>query len=288
MKKLFLIYIISTLLTMWATYANDCSSAILVWDWNWNFGEILPKEGFEKAVENLKIFCCSQDSLKKDLNYCKDDIDTTKAVPSSAYLFDHILDVSMRRLDAKEANENGSDLIYGLKPDPSGKEWRDFITKRWNNYKWNVPLEIVEWYKKHWVKKRIIDHKRNWQTKMPRSSESFLDYWNRTLWEKYNWVCEASTYIYLSKLPNTNSTNVYKAYVNCKSLVAKREKNEYDYTNTILMQKWNQLLHLNVKSYLDNYFSQNKMVELQQMVFGIKTLFSEINRAIPELVRNCS
>jgi len=57
-------------------------------------------------------------------------VDITKAVPASAYLFDHIIDISMRRLDAKELNENGNDLIYGLKPDPAGKERRDFITKR--------------------------------------------------------------------------------------------------------------------------------------------------------------
>lgn len=299
MKKLILIYIFS-LFIFWSVYANDCKSAILGADLkpiitkgiteDWTFKNILPKEAFKKAVENLQIFCCSQDSLKKDLNYCENDINTTKAVPESAYLFDHILDISMRRLDAKEVNENGDDLIYGLKPDPSGKEWRDFITKRWNNYRWNVPIEIKNEFIKHWTinKNNIITDKWDWKSKIPWNDETFKDYSNRTLWEKYNWICEVSSYMYLSKVPTANSTDVYKAYVNCKSLIAKREKNEYDYTNTILMQKWNQLLYLNVQSYLDNYFSQNKMVELQQIVFGIKTLFSEINRAIPELVRNCS
>jgi hypothetical protein len=50
-------------------------------------------------------------------------------VPSSSSLLDHILDVSLRRLDAKEENENGEDLIYGLDPDPMGRERRIYITE---------------------------------------------------------------------------------------------------------------------------------------------------------------
>ena len=294
MKKLLLIYIISTLLTLWTAYANDCQSAVLGEDWktiitkDWAFNNILPKEAFEKAVENLQIFCCSQDSLKKNLNYCKDDIDTKKAVPSSAYLFDHILDISIRRLDAKEANENGDDLIYALNPDPSGKEWRNFITKRWNDYKWNVPLEIINEYKKYRLIKWNLLKKWNPNTNTPWSDKDFEGYQNWILWEKYNWVCETSMYIYLNKRSKPDNTKLYNAYTKCKTIVDNRIKNEYDYTNTILMQKWNQLLHSNVKLYIDNYFSQNKITELQNMIFNINTLFAEINKSTPQLINSCS
>ena len=291
MRKRIMITIV-LLTTIWITSANDCKSVLKNENWiiisqNWNFNNILPKEAFEKALENLQKFCCSQDSLRKDLNYCT-DIVAEQSVPSSAYLFDHIFDVSIRRLDAKEENENGNNLVYGLKPDALWKEWRDFITKRWNNYKWNVPLEIINEFKKHWILKKNILVTWNAKNNIPWGENNFEGYSDWTLWERYNWICETSVFMYLNKIPNADQKKLYNAYLSCESMIEKRIKNEFDYTNTILMQKWNKLLQLNIKAYLDNYFSQNKMVELQQIVFDIKTMFNEINKAIPKLVENCS
>jgi|GEM_PF-2970645 len=39
-------------------------------------------------------------------NYCNQEMKDKVGGPSSTYLLDHILDVSLRRLDAKEKNEN--------------------------------------------------------------------------------------------------------------------------------------------------------------------------------------
>lgn len=291
MKKRIMITIV-LLTTIWITSANDCKSVLKNENWiiisqNWNFNNILPKEAFEKSAENLQKFCCSQESLKEWLNYCEWQI-TNQAFPSSSYLFDHILDVSIRRLDAKTVNENGNNLIYNLQPDEKWKNWRDFITEHGNSYKWSVPLNIVNKFKENWELKTNLPLRWNADYAVPWSEKTFENYSERTLWEKYKWICETSVYIYVNKVKDADKKKLYNAYLNCKSMVDKRIKDEFDYTNTILMQKWNKLLQLNIKTYLDNYFSQNKMVELQQMVFGIKTLFSEINRAIPKLIPNCS
>lgn len=291
MKKIFIITIF-TLFIIWFTSANDCKSFVVDDKWkiiveDWMFWNILPKPAFEKAVENLQKFCCSEKTLSGSVDYCK-DINIEWSFPASAYLFDHILDISIRRLDAKWENQNGKNLIYDLAPDPKWKIWRDFITKHWNNYQGSVPLEIVNEFKNNWEIKNHILSRRDANYDIPWSAKTFEDYDNRTLWEKYNGICEISTYIYWNKVGNANKTKLHNSYLNCKSLINKRIKNEYEYTNAVLMQKWNTLLRTNINTYLDKYFSQNKMIELQQMVFDIKTTFSEINRTIRELVPNCS
>lgn len=59
------------------------------------------KKAFEKAVENLQIFCCKM-GKEETYNYCNQEMKDKVGGPSSTYLLDHILDVSLRRLDAKE------------------------------------------------------------------------------------------------------------------------------------------------------------------------------------------
>jgi hypothetical protein len=71
-------------------------------------------------------------------------------------------------------------------------------------------------------------------------------------------------------------------------MVNQRINKEVSYTKAIMMQKGNTFLYNNIQSYLDTYFVQNKLVALQQRIFNIKNTFNEINKAILELVENCS
>lgn len=294
MKKTIIIFLIM-LAVVGISNANDCNSVVNDTDWisiitkNRNFDNILPKKAFEKAVENLQIFCCKI-SQEGEYNYCN-NVDKSEYVPSSTYLLDHILDVSIRRLDAKEKNENGEDLIYGLDPDPIGKERRTFITEQWNLSKWSVPLTIVNQYKKHWKIDNVVLDRLTSNSNIPRNEETFKDYKERTLKERYNWVCESSIFIYTKKISDGNKLDpgkLYDTYNKCKSLIDTRIKKENEYTNTIISQKWGVLLHTNVNSYLDKYFLQNKILELQQLIFNVRTVFAEINKSIIELVPKCS
>ena len=295
MKKIVLTFlIIFTLVGI--CNANECNTVINGTDWlpiitkNRSFDYILPKKAFEKAVENLQIFCCKMEK-EETYNYCNQEMKDKVGGPSSTYLLDHILDVSLRRLDAKEKNENWDNLIYGLEPDTMGKERRSFITKNGNSTQWSVPLNIVNKYKKYWSisnDDRVLA-KFNANSTLPRNEKDFENYQYRTLKEKYNWVCESSMFIYINKVGDNGKLDpnkLYDAYNKCKKLVNKRIANEYEYTNTIISQKWWVLLHTNISSYL-KYISQDKILELQQLIFNIKTLFAEVNKAVPELTPKC-
>lgn len=293
MKKIMTLFIASIFM-FGITIANDCNkvandgSGNIKIIKNWNNNKILPNEAIEKAAKNLQKFCCTENSLKNDLDYCSNSVDLNWDFASSAYLYDHILDVSLRRLDAKIENENGENLMYWLTWDPKWKAWRDFITKHGNSYNWSVPIEIINEYKKNWeiknntIKARNLEKNKDWWEK------SFENYDERTLWEKYAWICETSVYTYLNLSSEFELPKLIKAYENCKSLRDNRIKNEFDYTKSIIMQKGNKLLHINIGTYLDKYFSQDKMTELQQLIFNMKNIFNEVTKAVIKLVPICS
>ncbi len=306
MKKIIAIVITFMLFSVYVNYtsANDCDFVIPTTDWNfaavenWKYETILPKAAITQAMINLKGFCCDSNSFKSNAEKtnCTTDseINQEGLYPSSAYLYDHILDVSMRRLDAKVENENWADLIYGLDPDETWKNWREFITKQANSKDWSIPLLISTKFKESreaGINSLVAWTSNKGKDNMPWWNKEFENYEERNLSDKYKWVCETSVYLYLNLPLDTDSLNLaklYTAYWKCETISNERVQKEFNYTKAVLMQKWNKLLHNNIKSYLDTYFSQNKLVSLQQLVFNIKNTFNEVNKAVLELVSPCS
>lgn len=305
MKKAFIL-IVSILILCWISYAAD-----EVWDCeifledNYldarnknnednliisNLSKAMPKEAIEKAFENLNAYCCET----KKTTVCNGK--NNKIYPESIYLFDHLLDVYLRRLDAKEADDNWENLLYGLEPDLSGKEWRQFITNRWNDVKWSLPLEIDQIYKTNWnLTINISPYSKLYDKDFKQRSDDFesqillYDQW--TLRDKYNFACDIAVYInkfssnWITFSSNEVTTEEYNA---CKNLTTSRISNEKVYTQTVLMQKGNVLLWSNIKSYLLSYFISNKLNELEGLVHEINTSFAEINKAIIKLTNKCS
>jgi hypothetical protein len=61
----------------------------------------MPKEAMEKVFENLNKYCC-----EKKINTSCIATNDSGLYPESMYIFDHVLDVYLRRLDAKQDNDN--------------------------------------------------------------------------------------------------------------------------------------------------------------------------------------
>ncbi len=286
MKKLIGLFIV-TCAIFTRTHADDCGMQGYNLQ-DWQHENIFPKVAMEKALGNLKKFCCSNDTLKWTLDCSTANVGWN--FPQSKYLFDHILDIWLRRLDAKIENENGENLIYGLNPDTIGSEWREFITSHANSPQGSVPLDIVNKYKQYREIKWNSLTRWSPNASMPWTVDDFEDYNNWSLWEKYIWMCESSIYLYwiMKWEDNLDKARISTIYPSCRNLINTRIQNEYDYTKAILMQKWNTLLRININTYLSNYFSQNKMTELLKLIFNINNTFNEVNRGVKELVLKCS
>lgn len=121
-KKLILSITITLLACTGATFAHDCGLVVGMDLSGIKYDTILPSPAYkatiEKALINLKAYCCLQKNIS-----CSD---AEKAVlpksnyPKSPYFFDHLFDITMRRLDGVQS------LAYGLEPDPTGKARREY------------------------------------------------------------------------------------------------------------------------------------------------------------------
>lgn len=252
-----------------------------------NFAEIMPKEAMEKVFENLNKYCC-----EKKINTSCIATNDSGLYPESIYIFDHILDVYLRRLDAKQDNDNWKDLLYGLEPDPLWKDWREFIIERGNDVEWSLPLEIQKKYGSMWkgtqhilrfsqyTYKTINDWKANIKS-------AVNSYDSRTLYDKYNLACDLTKYVSENVIQSINLITT-KEYDNCKDLIKNRIDNENKYMKAILMQKANTLLTSSIKAYINTYFVGNKLSELQKIINDMNSSFFEVNKSTEKLTNECS
>lgn len=107
--------------------------------YNSRYQQFLPKEALQQALTNLKAYCCT-----KDICTSEEKQNLPKKYPKSAYLFDHLLDVNMRRLDGIQG------LAYGLTPDTAGKNWREYIQEVGEDTNGVQAQGIEEKYKTYW------------------------------------------------------------------------------------------------------------------------------------------
>lgn len=248
----------------------------------------MPKEAMEKAFDNLNKYCCDAKIISSNCNTTNDKT----LYPESIYIFDHILDIYLRRLDAKVENDNWKNLMYNLTADWSGQEWRDYITECGNDINWRQPLEIKTKYEAYWTWSKniasFIDNdtktKEDWTSSIKAHIDRYEDW---TLRDKYNLACDVVNYIVENK-PIDWKWLTQSEYKLCKDLTNARIDREYTYVQTIMMQKANELLWSNVNSYISDYFVYDKLSNLQQIMFDINTSFSEINDGVTKLIPQCS
>ena len=296
MKKIFLM-IVALLSIMSFAYADDD-----IWDCNFLesnslvgrdddvLATVMPKEAMEKAINHLTKYCC--DTKKRSKELC-DVSNSEESYPESIYLFDHIFDVYLRRLDARQEGENWNDLLYELEPDSDGLAWREYITECGNNVKWLIPLEIKQKYESFWKKSletdlRYLDN--NWLVQDERKQwviDAINQYDTWTLYDKYNLACDVANYISKERMRISWITTLDE-YNMCKDLTDARIANEYTYTQTILVTKADKLLTSNLKAYFGTYFVNNKLSLLLQKIFDINTSFWEVNKAVTKLTDQCS
>ncbi len=295
--------LISTFSEKWFANISDT--------WEKEVGNILPKEAIIVAENHLKSFCCKEWYLR-DAKVCSK---LDEVYPESSFLFDHILDVYLRRLDAFWGDKNSKGLMYGLSPDPQGKERRDFMVKALKNPLGSSPDSINAQYWKYWkmttdpihnidqrdnVECRIIQQNNKKQIKIGMCRDDVLvsinkDFHNWKLVNKYNNACKITELLY-RKLGwrFTTQDNLGKKYsldamyANCKKLVKKRIQEEYEYAKIVLLVQWNKFMENYLHGYLINNVVQNNMKKLQEKIRDITVFFDDVNKAVVKIISKCS
>lgn len=272
MKKIIGIFLLIGGASIGWVFANDCNTVVgwgidsQVSIYKEEYKKILPVEWFRQALTNLKAYCCSEPDLMRCTNEEKNNLPNTY-YPESEFLFDHLLDITMRRLDGITG------LAYNLAPDPTGLERRTKITKIANSATGVQAKEIEKIYTGY----RTI----SWS----KSADVIKKQYNNTgivsLGEKYNTLCGFISKMY-DDVPNTNKTLISKKFMNnCNNIIKDKIRREVGYTQILMVQKSNQLLDEGTKAYTKKYFVQEKLMALWNLITKVKDMFQTIVQQAP-------
>ena len=292
MKKSILISIIVCIASIGSVLANDCNILVnegkidpidpsktvmdenidsLVNWYSYTYEKILPAKAFRQALVNLKSYCC-QKMIKKSCASA-DIQNIKKPFPESAFLFDHLIDVTMRRLDGITG------LAYNLSADPTALERRTKMTEIATSPNGKQAKEIESLYT--WY--RTIHGKY--------TQENVKNQYNNTgvvsLGDKYNNLCNLMKEIY-EKTYTNNKTTIWYAYMNwCENLVKDRVKRENGYTRILMVEKSNQLFTETTKAYTKKHFVEEKLLALWNLITKVKDVFQTIVQQAP-VSKTCS
>lgn len=280
----------------------DCRFVADTMRWNfWSWVEsrsgqnetIFPQASIKRALWNLKKYCCAQWILDKDGISCTHDEyqwSFLESTPDSKFLYDHLVDIWFRRLDAME------NLLYpDVTPDPIWEQRRKYINNKWAQLEWTTPTDMMPNFKKQWtfninydLAKRE-DGKYN-QMENPSRNATIPSYENRPLINRYQNMCEIAAYIYGYIIPMwwLDTYTRQNGYSSCTKLSQKIIANNIDFAQTIVLKKSSKLLYDNMDSHINKYLNQNRLIQLRSTILAITQALDAVNKKIIELVKSCS
>lgn len=329
LKKILIIPIILisiTFNTLLADDKNDCQKfAILTYypDWfstindsrqkEWErLSKIIDKNSLNTAILNLKKYCCQKElwGLKQNSETCK--IDQQYFNPNaldSPFLFDHLFDVTMRRLNWLTWEKDiyiKTDMREG---DSKWMERRQRINKKAESSSWTNPQEIINEYKKFRSQTNKYDINNNvhnvfltrdrdtfrlyikwggtWQ-ESKNIADALNNYENRTLYDRYNNACALTEifYAFLSNVYSKDMNEIRKLNNECHKIVASQISSEAEYTSLVIKRSSNLFL----SNYINGYISylEKRTNNLKSIRKNSSDKFLDVVRSVSMLTDTCT
>lgn len=282
---------------------------------------IFTKNDLNTAILNLKKYCCEKNLWWLSMNSSTCDLDKASFnsnVMDSQYLFDHIFDVMMRRLNWLTGDENIYKSNENKEVDDKWKERREFMNDKAEDLSWSDAQSIIDKYQEYWSKSKpnlwydITDEfKRTFAGGT--EDQDFLRYvaWENgdesskvygkaalamqnydkwTLYDRYSNVCALSKYFYslLNELKGSTDRGTIidrLAHWACEDLVQSQIENENKYVQTIIQNSAN----LFTENYIEWYFQYlyDRSTKLKAMWKNAENRWVDVIRAVPYLLKTC-
>lgn len=296
----------------WETGNNDYSKFL---DINTQ-KKILMKDDLNTALLNLKKYCCENELwwLKQNSETCEvDKAFFNSNSLDSQYLFDHIFDVMMRRLNWLSSDND----IYqntNMWVDEKWKERRERISGKAIDLSWSNPQEIIDKYNVYWtqtdpqmwydISKKLYttfsmdDNKfllyvsGQWNTEDSQSvAEAIKAYDKWTLYDRYQNVCALSEYFYALLDVWLWSSDKYKVIERlsnwqvCNQAIKQQVEWEKLYVEWVEMETSNLYLSNYIEWYL--WYLYDRWNKLKSLRRDSVDRFLDVVRAVPNLVNQC-
>lgn len=299
----------------WFKIVNDSMNE----DWE-RLQNITDKDSLNTAILNLKKYCCyhSNTTWWPDITSktCQEDSEHFNDNSlDSPYLFDHLLDITMRRLnwltwknDIYKTMTLGDSKWY----DNKWLERRQLINKHAESITWDNPQEIIDDYSKFWSQSPLAkwyDINHNVHTNfLDKDRGDFLDYikwwkWDesinilealknyeeRTLYDRYNNACAITEILYAILSKNWFSEDIReirKLNNECHKIVASQISSEVEYTSLVIKRSSNLFL----SNYINGYISylENRANNLKTTWKNSSDRFLDVVRLVPMLIPECT
>jgi len=250
--------------------------------------ELFTEDVLIRAFNSLKSYCC-----QKYLLWNCGDFQSLDIYPESEYLYDHLLDVSFRKLDVLE-------LYLDVQPDSKALDWNRAISDEVSDWWWGHAKTLQDSYLKY-RKTEPVKVFSDWDSeafvcKDSSSSRQYLsslsaeyDWYN--LYQRYQSICGINYCMYkiLSKnLSKIDNSDLRDWFVSCRKITEARISSEYNYAKTTIMRQSAKLLEDNMHSYIYNYFGKNRLMNLQESISNFARFFKEVSQTSPEWTPECS
>ena len=278
---------------------------------------IITNNDLNTAIINLKKYCCENQIwwLTQDRDTCKKDkVFFNDNTPDSPYLFDHLFDVIMRRLNWM----NGEYDIYtktNMTLDKKWEERRNRINEKAESQKWSTPQIIYTKYKEIWNQTPEYNIATLIYPEFRKDDDTFLEYigWKkdndeskkiakalkeydkRTIYDRYSNACALTEFFYVLLNAWQNSKDKeetisrlakWKNWLVCDDIIKNQINWENNYVKIIIKNSSNLFL----TNYLEWYISYmyNRQQTLQKLRKDSSDRFWDVVNAIPCLQKKCT
>ncbi len=275
---------------------------------------IITNQDLNTAILNLKKYCCEKEMwwlTQKSETCINDKSFFNENSLDSPYLFDHIFDVIMRRLNWLSWDYN---IYKGMTLDDKWAERRSKITKQATSTWWSTPQTIIDLYswfrtesspdlgyniadkvnkvfleKNHQDFLSYVSWKR-WE-ESEHIAKAIKDYNKRSLYDRYINACALTEFFYeLFNQGETNTSdkikNIYELSRNsCNKAVEKQIQWEANYV-TVIEQRASQKFQTNYIEWYTSYMYE-RQEKLQNLIKDSKNRRLDVIRAVPGLQRQC-
>lgn len=284
MKKVLIFgIVISIFSSLWTTHADifdtvDCpivrngvQKTLLEYKKSLNnqLSSIIDEKALWQALQNL-------------YNYCNGKAWWAE----SSYLFDHLIDISFRKLDAyKDAT-----LRYNLDADTKWTERQTTLTDFADPTKNKKPEEIIIGFNTA----RSTNYQ--WTTLIPSESSCTIENIDiMPLYTRYKAACEIAKCITLKKpratqfaTDKTSTTSLYNEPEVCDILAKNRYLQENSYIKQLVVRAWIRTINNLVEQYTKNYFIWTRRQNLYEQFTKFDQELSFVNRKVQEWTPVCS
>ena len=249
---------------------NDCNLLIhqssLIPESFWFF----TREDILKSYTNLKTNCPPNKADGK--------------IISSTYLFDHLVDIWIKKLEWKAES-------IGLSSDPSGLALQELYKKSIaasNDDKVNsIPKSLQAEIDAIRQSKTPYSHYYN----IPKAKSFWIYEWSTGLFAKYNAVCDLARWIYFNNQVSivkgwTTTTTIDSKLINCKDNITAIIQNEYNKQDAVLANTQTNVTRKIIESI--NVNTKNNLDEISDTTQKASNDTTDILKKIDKPLQNCN